>query len=190
MTNDFVFDSIYIDSVWGYKSGPGSDPVAAQPWIDTVNLFLEKNDVNSIVDVGCGDWRLASNYLLKDKSYLGIDVSSVILEETAKHTSSNITFLNQDAETFDFPFVDLILIKDVLMHLPNSSVKTILDKVFNSCRYALICEDYAPVNYTDIPSGHHRFLNLTTEPFAYDLVVHSESFFAKKALYIYENRLI
>ena len=169
MSNKEVFDDIYINSTWGYKSGPGSDPFAARTWIDIVNFFIELKDVKSILEVGCGDWRVGSNYKLDGVLYAGIDASSVIIEELQQYETDNIQFINADAETFEFPHVDMILCKDVLQHLPNESVFTIMKKIMSHSRYVLICNDWTDKNGGDIEAGGHRRLNLREEPFNYPL---------------------
>jgi len=65
-----VFDRIYQESVWGHKSGPGSDPKNAGPWIEVVNQYLSMESVHTIVDVGCGDGRLMRHYTLEGKEVL------------------------------------------------------------------------------------------------------------------------
>ena len=166
------FDNIYLNNRWGYKSGPGSDPEQAQVWIDLVNSFLSKEDVKTILDVGCGDWRLGQKYNLEDKVYTGIDMSSVILDETMAYAADNIKFIHGDFEFLDVEPVDLIIIKDVLQHLPNSKIINIVNKIKSHARYALFCDAYIKLNNrelnTDIPMGRAIPLDLSDEPFSFD----------------------
>jgi hypothetical protein len=69
MVNDkqSAFDKIYRTNMWGYKSGGGSDPEFAQVWIDHVNALLAKQDIKTVVDVGCGDWRIGKHLNLQGK---------------------------------------------------------------------------------------------------------------------------
>lgn len=171
MSNQEVFDSIYTNSVWGYKSGPGSDPFTARTWIDVVNFFIKTKEICSILEVGCGDWQVGSKYNLDGIFYKGIDASSVIIEEVkSTYETDNIQFLRADAETVEFPKADLILCKDVLQHLPNSSVAIIMKKILENSRYALICDDWTETNTGDIEAGGHRRLNLMEGQFDYPLV--------------------
>lgn len=166
------FDQIYLNSRWGYKSGPGSDPEHSKIWIDTVNSFLEKEDIQTVMDVGCGDWRLGQRYNLQDKVYTGIDISSVILNEITHHASDNVKFIHGDFEFLDVNNVDLIIIKDVLQHLPNLKILNIVNKIKTHSRYALFCDMYIKVNQremnSDIPIGRSRPIDLLDEPFCFD----------------------
>ncbi len=166
------FDNIYINNRWGYKSGPGSEPEQAKVWIDIVNSFLEKEDIKTVIDVGCGDWRLGLRYKLKGKTYTGIDISSVILNETMEHSTEDITFVHGDFDYLDIEPVDLIIIKDVLQHLPNSKIISIVNKIKSNARYALFCDMYIKVNdrelNTDIPTGRARPIDLLEKPFSFD----------------------
>jgi SAM-dependent methyltransferase len=163
-----VFDTIYQTNRWGYKSGPGSDPDHAKPWIDIVNSFLAKPDIQTIIDIGCGDWRLGQTYNLENKVYTGIDVSSTILDETKVYATRDIRFVNADFEFFDTDPVDLILIKDVLQHLPTQKVINMINKITKHARYALICEDIDTAINNDIPEGDCRAIDLSKPPFSFD----------------------
>lgn len=171
MTTANVFDDIYRNSVWGFQSGPGSDPVAAKPWIDTVNTLLMQPDINKVLDIGCGDWRLGEQYNLKGKHYIGIDVSDEALAIARKKAKHGAIFMQNDAATMEWPEADLILIKDVLQHLPNASIKIIMDNILSHAKYALICNDIGTGN-SDTHVGGHRGLNLQDAPFNYPLTNH------------------
>jgi SAM-dependent methyltransferase len=166
------FDIIYLENRWGYKSGPGSEPEQAKVWIDIVNSFLKQEDIKTIIDVGCGDWRLGQNYNLEDKVYTGIDISSVILDETMAHATDNVKFIHGDFDSLEIEPVDLIIIKDVLQHLPNSKIVSIIDKIKTNARYALFCDMYIKVNdrelNSDIPMGRARPIDLSEKPFSFD----------------------
>lgn len=167
MTTGQVFDNIYRNSIWGFQSGPGSDPAKAQPWIDTVNEMLARENIVSVLDIGCGDWRLGEQYNLEGKKYIGVDVSDEALKIARAKAKHGAVFMHNDAATMEIEgTVDLILIKDVLQHLPNDTIKTIMDKIVEHARYALICNDIGTGN-GDTHVGGHRGLNLQEHPFNY-----------------------
>ena len=163
-----VFNKIYSTSHWGYKSGIGSYPENATAWTSIVNSFLEKEDITTVLDIGCGDWRLGKTYRLENKQYVGMDVSSVIVNDIQPNSKENIKFIHGDASVTDLEKTDLVLIKDVLQHLPNSDVLKILNKVIESCRYALICNDLFPGDNVDIVAGGWRPLDFSKDPFNYN----------------------
>lgn len=168
MNRSEKFNKVYTESHWGYKSGPGSDPDFAKVWIDIVNSFLEKNDVSSVIDVGCGDWRIGKRLKLDGKDYTGVDISSVILEETDSNSSENIKFIQDDFETMDIHDADLVIIKDVLQHLPNSSIYNIVNKIMRKSRYALFCDDLLESNNIDDVYAGYRPIDLCSSPFDFD----------------------
>jgi len=187
--NKNIFNNIYKTDFWSGKSGPGSDPNNAKVWIDTVNLFIEKQDIYSILDLGCGDWRLGKILNITNKKYIGVDVSTIIIEEIKHNAKENIVFIADDMETMIFPKVDLIIIKDVLQHLSNNSVKLIMSKIMNSCNYALICNDIGENENIDILPGEHRNLDLSKAPFNYELETLTifNAGYHKKSIVVYRN---
>lgn len=168
LTRGDVFNEIYKTSNWGYKSGPGSYPENAVVWTNIVNSFLKKEDVVTVLDIGCGDWRLGKTYMLENKQYTGMDVSSVIINEIQSNSKENIKFVYGDASVTDLQKNDLVLIKDVLQHLPNSDVISILNKVIGNCKYALICNDFYLDDNVDIVAGGWRPLDFSKDPFNYN----------------------
>ena len=195
MDNKQIFNDIYKNQSWGFDSGPGSDPENAKEWINLVNSFIIKNNIKSILDLGCGDWRLGKELNLDSVDYVGVDVSSVIIEKIKHNEKENIKFINHDIESFDFLDVDLILIKDVLQHLKLESVKNIVDKIVVHGKYALICNDFNKDNASSdksnyqINSGDYVYLDLTADPFNYNLtpVLDFESFVKIKRVYLFDN---
>ncbi|MEK6734694.1 MAG: hypothetical protein AABY27_06305 [Pseudomonadota bacterium] len=51
------FSKIYQTNEWG-KSGPGSDPENAKPYLEILQNFFNDPRFYTIVDLGSGDWRL------------------------------------------------------------------------------------------------------------------------------------
>lgn len=194
MHNKDIFNKIYARSSWGYKSGRGSEPLNAVTWTNAVNKFIGLDDVNSVLDLGCGDWRLGKTYNLADKKYLGVDVSSLIIEEISVNSNKNISFISEDIVSMDFEYHDLILIKDVLQHLCIDDIKTVMDKIMANCKYALICNDFSDNSNKDISNGEWRELDLNKHPFLYDLNefdswnIYTESQTFHKMIYLYQNK--
>jgi SAM-dependent methyltransferase len=164
-----AFDNIYLKNVWGYKSGPGSDPDFAKRWIDVVNSFLAQEDIKTVIDIGCGDWRIAKNFNLQGKDYTGVEISTVIFNETVLNSAENIKFINDDFETLDIHDADLIIIKDVLQHLTIESINNIVNKIMNKSRYALFCDDMSDDNNKEDVYGGYRHIDLCSEPFNFNL---------------------
>jgi SAM-dependent methyltransferase len=163
-----VFNKIYMSGGWnGAGSGPGSDPVVNIEYLHIINKILKFTPtIQSVLDIGCGDWRLMSHVDLEGKEYLGIDVSTfVINNNVSKYKRNNINFKIMNPVNDIIPYSDLIICKDVLQHLPNKDVSLILDKISKNCKYFLITNDYTDKNVKDIRIGEYRQLNVLLPPF-------------------------
>lgn len=181
-----VFSGIYSESVWGsrVKSGPGSDPKSARPYIRIVERLLDdpKLSIRSIVDLGCGDWSMSSVIRWGNRIYTGIDVvPSVIDRIKSMYSADNITFRCADFLTDDLPAADIVLVKDVLQHLSNESVQRFIAVVAPKYPYALATNDSRRVVLSlrhrprirrgtgvvngDIADGQSRPLRLRLPPF-------------------------
>lgn len=167
-----TFDHIYSNKLWGVNkegkgsSGSGSLISTTTEYRSLLKQFLKDNNINSIVDLGCGDWEWMKEFDLGSIRYTGIDVSSIVIEKNNKHYSTdNIKFINGDVNNITEE-VDLIVIKDVLQHLPNHIIKDILNIVRIKCKYCLITNDYSSKKCNkDIPIGSWTPIDLTRHPF-------------------------
>ena len=83
-----IFSSIYKNCLWGSNgnsnyqgsSGDGSSPEYNIDYIDFIKKFIDDNNIKSVSDGGCGDWRLGSSlYYDLDIEYNGYDVYSELI---------------------------------------------------------------------------------------------------------------
>jgi len=121
MDNKQFWDKRYLELPW-FGSGPGSrgSAMVYKKWLLTQITRL--NSIKSIVDIGCGDmcWLTQKEhedfYLQKDINYLGLDISSIIIQKNRKK------FPGLAFEEFDIckdiviPNYDLLICFDVLIH--------------------------------------------------------------------------
>lgn len=133
-----VFEHIYDENVWvGGGSGQGSDPGAARPWVDLVTQTIRTLSVTSVVDAGCGDWRMWSTDAFAAVDYLGVDVvPSVIAGNRAAHSTSKRSFEVADLLTANLPAADMLITKDVWQHWENEQVLNFLQN--NALKYRVI----------------------------------------------------
>lgn len=170
-----VFSDIYARGEWGKDangkgtSGSGSSPENAKIYVEFLRDFLQKNHIQSVVDLGCGDWQFSRLINWDGIQYIGLDVVQEVIEKNTKEfSSSNISFRKSEDARSDLPQADLLICKDVLQHLTYKDISTITAQ-FNKYRYCLITNDVDPLTLTcenkDIPRGHYRVLDLTKTPF-------------------------
>lgn len=162
-----VFDFIYAKKVWGGGSGAGSDLSRTVLYVSYVQALMDRYDVRSVLDLGCGDWRFSRYLDFSGRDYTGFDVvPSVVAANRETFGAPNIRFEQADLSTYPaFPPCDLILCKDVLQHLSNARVSAILSKC-RTAPLALITNDYHPVN-SDCRDGETRPLDVTAPPFGF-----------------------
>jgi GR25 family glycosyltransferase involved in LPS biosynthesis/glycosyltransferase involved in cell wall biosynthesis/SAM-dependent methyltransferase len=162
------FLEIYKNNEWWFGSGVGSLPLNNVEYIKFVQLFIEKNNIMSVMDFGCGDWQFSRFINWGGTRYIGFDIVESVIEH-------NKTLFENDKISFkvfttgmDLPSADLIICKDVFQHLSNKSVRQYLDIFKARARYLLITnDDWPAVNLlnTDIDEGGWRPLLLDREPF-------------------------
>lgn len=193
MTSSFT--QVYASKRWGVGSGEGSNPKNAEPYLQLLQQYLSDPRLQSIVDLGCGDWQLMRTMQLSDaKQYEGFDVVKSIIENDTKHYQKpNVNFyLISGLGDFKTKNKDLLIVKDVLQHWPNHDIHYFLTHVLPKFRYALITNDYMRNNTNgDINTGEYRPIDLTAVPFNFkahlsvllDYSVHG----ATKRVYLYTN---
>jgi SAM-dependent methyltransferase len=146
--NKKIFTEIYRNKLWNkdsklfFDSGTGSheDYIVSQ-YVGKINNFLLNKNL-SVVDIGCGDFNIASKFYLNCKKYYGIDVVEDLIKHLNK-TYSNVKseFICLDASMEKFPEADCVIIKEVLQHLTNYDIKLLLSNI-KYFKYVIITESY------------------------------------------------
>ena len=97
-----VFTNVYTKGMWGgdpgtFFSGPGSNEEAAKPYADFVIRFMTEHNVKSVVDLGCGDFRVGRRIAASGVDYTGVDVvAPLIAENTRRNASPSVRFHRAD----------------------------------------------------------------------------------------------
>jgi 2-polyprenyl-3-methyl-5-hydroxy-6-metoxy-1,4-benzoquinol methylase len=149
--------------ITGGNSGKGSyDKLAVFKSI-IINSVLENNkQILSIIDYGVGDGNQLSLFNLKDKSYLGLDVSKTIIEKCKNmyKNNSNKQFKTCDEIDFTTLKTDMTISCDVLYHLIEyPKFIEYINNLFNiSDKFVII---YANNINKDTYSSHVKFRNFT-----------------------------
>jgi SAM-dependent methyltransferase len=170
-----VFTDLYNSKHWGSgenggTSGDGSMLETTQEYRKLLQDFLRTFNIQSVIDVGCGDWQFSQTIDWSGIQYTGYDVvQSVIQRNQEKFQAPNLTFIHGNALLFDLPSADLLICKDVLQHLPNEDVFLLLTQC-PKFKFCLITNDVDPdtlsSNNHSIQKGACRTLDLTRPPFS------------------------
>lgn len=190
-----VFTDIYYKKKWGgsedFYSGYGSHDIdIIMPYIDLLINIIINNDINTICDVGCGDFNIMNIVLTRllnegiNCDYLGIDVvEKLIVNNNEKYGSDNCHFECMDVsdENVELPCRDLLIVRQVLQHLSNELISVIINKM-NGFKYVLVTEHIydRKVTYYNLDKTTNLFTRvdkmsgvyLEKEPFCCKNIVH------------------
>ncbi|MGE0197428.1 MAG: class I SAM-dependent methyltransferase [Simkaniaceae bacterium] len=166
-----IFSWIYHSGTWD-ESGfslSGSQVEIMQPYMQFLQDFLNQYEIQSVVDVGCGDWAFSRYIDWNRIEYFGIDIVPFVIERNLElFSQSNIHFILGNALEMDLPEADLLICKDTFQHLSNQSIKRLLAQCgkFKHCLFT----DYVDPktlssSNSDIPNGNMHFIDLTKPPF-------------------------
>ena len=142
-----AMEQVYGMNLWGGKatgfySGDGSHkPELVDPYIVVVTSFLSsfKNPL-VVCDLGCGDFNVGKELVRYTKSYVAIDiVPALIARNKEKFGEGNLEFQCLDIAVDDLPFGDCAILRQVLQHLSNTEVQSIVDKL-SQFKYVIITE--------------------------------------------------
>jgi SAM-dependent methyltransferase len=151
MTPKETFSEIYRRGLWSSGSGTGSGEKFSKEYCDLVSQFARERGVKRVVDVGCGDFRVGRLIAAAGFEYIGIDVVPELIERhQSQFGGGRISFLCLDATTERPPAADLCLIRQVLQHLSNVEIASMLD---NCSHYTqTLVTEHLPVGRDVIPN--------------------------------------
>jgi hypothetical protein len=165
-----VFEEIYRSDSWTHGSGPGSHAAINLPFINFLEAFIQENRVGEIVDFGCGDWQYMNRVQLGGAKYTGFDVVDHVLQANERrYRKSNICFRRTPDDLSNLPIADMILFKDVLIHLPNTYVIELIRQSRRKYKFILAINNWADdldAYNCDIPFGGFRPVDLALPPFS------------------------
>lgn len=173
-----VFKYIHDNNVWGAKSvsGPGSDLENTRNLRAFLSEFMEKFNIKSMIDAPCGDMFWFSKLDLKDVQYYGFDIVDDIVENDKRmfKDKKNYSFEKKDVVMEKLPKADLVLCRDLIIHLPLKAVYVLIGNFIRSGSKYLLITQHIVLNdkyvmNNDIRVGDFAFRNLTLPPFSFPL---------------------
>ena len=137
-----VFTSIYQN--WGFggsesRSGPGSSLDETEVIRNQIRkLVLEKN-IKTVVDIPCGDFNWMKEIVYGFEKYTGGDIVPEAIQNNQKYANQIINFIEFDlTEDVEIPEADLLIVRDVIGHLPLEKGKAAIENILKSkCKYLL-----------------------------------------------------
>jgi SAM-dependent methyltransferase len=152
----------------GTASRPGSTLEQTARLRECLPLLLQQLAIQSVLDVGCGDFSWQRTCKLGVRRYVGIDVVGPMIATLQQTFGDGVrSFQVLDARRHPLPRCDLILCRDLLVHLSNRDIHGALRHVRESgANYLLATTFPAQAVNSDIDTEGPRPLNLCAEPFS------------------------
>jgi SAM-dependent methyltransferase len=143
-----AFSQTYNSKLWGnideeeFFSGPGSLEEFSVPYISWLSRFIVEEKINTVVDLGCGDFRVGQRICSAiSVNYVGVDiVPGLIAYNQTRFGSDCVNFKCANIITDELPDGDLCLIRQVLQHLSNKQISQVLANC-GRFPYLVITED-------------------------------------------------
>lgn len=154
---------IYDKNLWGgddadFYSGSGSHhSELVEPYVEVVNNFLRSfKEPLAVCDLGCGDFNVGKELVQHTKKYHAIDiVADLIQRNKKKFNDEHVIFSCLDIAADDWPSGDCAILRNVLQHVSNREIQSIVQKL-SDFKYVILTEhlpegDFIPNK--DIISG-------------------------------------
>ena len=179
-----TMEQIYRAKLWGdngkeFYSGDGSHhPELVGPYVESIQSFLKsfKNPL-TVIDLGCGDFNVGMKLVECAKQYIGVDIVEDLIQfNQNKFQNPNLEFHCLDIAKDPLPKADCVILRQVLQHLSNSEIISVLNKLYDY-KYVILTEHVPLENFTpnlDIISGqgtrlkHHSGVNICKAPFLFN----------------------
>lgn len=142
-----AMEQIYEMKLWGgntldFYSGVGSHlPELVHPYITSITSFLTSFKSPLVVcDLGCGDFNVGKELVKYAKKYVAVDIVPDLIEHNKdKFKEENLEFHCLDIAVDDLPSGDCALLRQVLQHLSNAEVLSIVNRLAKF-KYVIITE--------------------------------------------------
>jgi SAM-dependent methyltransferase len=143
-----AFTRIYRQKMWGnpvnekFFSGGGSLEHFGGPYAEAVNRFIAERGIKTVVDLGCGDFRIGRRICEANQiRYIGVDiVPDLIAHNTSKFAGNGIEFKCVNIIDGQLPDGQLCLIRQVLQHMSNGGIAGVLANC-SKFPFLLVTED-------------------------------------------------
>ncbi len=167
------FKTIYKFSYWKSStsksfSGSGSEMNSTQNIRKELFEFIKRENINTILDLPCGDFYWMSQINLDHLVYTGADIVDEIIEDNKKkYEKKNLRFIKIDIIKDNLEKYDLIINRDCLVHFDNNEINETLNNIkkSNSIFFGstIFSQEYS--NDVSEKPDKWRPINLTKDPF-------------------------
>jgi hypothetical protein len=166
-----IFTDIYNNNRWEgvSRSGPGSDPDAVISVQRGLKSFIIERDIFNIIDAPCGEFGWQEGFLHQFNIYRGIDIVDEVIHKNIDRTMGrlNLSFKIGDLMHDPLPLSDLVIVRDLLIHLPlQYCIEVIANILYSGTRYIAFTHfPDCPGNKNVKPGGYVE-RNMMVSPFS------------------------
>ena len=168
MDREKFFQDVYTNNRWGgvnSKSGTGSEGEFKVEKIKLVQSIIDKYNIQSILDIGCGDLYWMKDVLNDNTSisYTGVDVVQELLDNNKKtNPKQNFEILNFEKKYK----VDLVIIFDVFGHQLHNEVIELINYINKLDSKYVIVTNRINKNTEKIILDKHRHEGINIEVYS------------------------
>lgn len=171
-----IFEDIIKNNKWKkHPCGPGSTLRYTENLRLTLGNFLEKHNINSIVDAPCGDYSWMNQTSLPSvHQYIGGDIVDFLIKQNQENYP-NVSFKVLDLTTDEIPSADLLFCRDCLLHLSFKDIDSVFKNISRSNIKFVLLSNWSvdSENERDIQTGGSRYLNFLDAPFNFPVPIDS-----------------
>lgn len=164
-----IFQEMYAKKGWGNDetvSGTGSTIMSTQKIIQFLPSVFSEYQIESVLDIPCGDFNWMKEVNLEGIQYYGADiVDALIQRNNTLYAKDSSVFFVADLTVSPLPNVDFILCRDCLVHLSYKDIFSALRNIRNSSTKYLLTTTFPNHDNVDIITGNWRPVNLEALPF-------------------------
>jgi hypothetical protein len=170
------FTGVFLENAFGGDtslSGRGSDLDQTQKIQQELPQLFSQFSITSLIDLPCGDQNWISNLNLSGIDYLGIDiVAELIAKNNEKFSTEKRKFTELDITREVPPRADLVLCRDLLVHLNTKDITKALRNIKRSSSTYLLTTSFTKNReYKNLPIYTRivgwRPINFQTSPFGF-----------------------
>ena len=133
-------------------SGTSSLVKNTEEYRSFLQTFLAKHQIESVVDLGCGDWEFSHLIDWSGIDYIGYDVVAPVIERNIETFSApRISFVHANFMAEEIPSADLMICKNVLQHFSNKDILKFLP-LTKKFKYCLISNRLSSNSYRFNPA--------------------------------------
>jgi hypothetical protein len=134
-------------------SGAGSDLTQTQEIVKLLPGLLQKYQIQTFLDVPCGDFNWMRHVPLQKVSYLGADiVGNLIVKLQNQYATAGRKFIKLNMVVESPPKVDAIFCRDLMVHLNTRDIRKTLENIKKSGSLYLLTTTFLDQRkYKDLP---------------------------------------